>query len=75
MVPEGQLVSDVGTLNRKQRRRIRYNGRAKNQPYNLGIKEYKRLHGDEPKRVLYYKKEMSQAFRELKGDINAEKES
>lgn len=37
-------------------------------PINLGIKEYKRNHIDEPKRIRYYKEEMWKAFHELKGE-------
>lgn len=38
------------------------------QPIDLGIKQYKREHGNEPKRVLYFKTEMWKAFQELKGE-------
>lgn len=38
------------------------------QPINLGIKEYKRNHLAENKRIRYYKEEMWKAFHELKGD-------
>lgn len=36
-------------------------------PIDLGIKEYKRNHLAESKRIRYYKEEMWKAFHELKG--------
>lgn len=47
--------------------------KPKTTPTVLGINKYKKLHSDEPKRVLYYKKEMWNAFHELKGEDMKEK--
>lgn len=40
--------------------------KPRNTPTDLGINAYKRLHSDEPERVVYYKQEMWKAFHELK---------
>lgn len=42
--------------------------RPRTAPIDLGIKQYKREHSNEPKRVLYFKQEMWNAFHELKGE-------
>jgi hypothetical protein len=41
-----------------------------NAPIDLGIKQYKREHSNESKRVLYFKQEMWKAFHELKGEAH-----
>lgn len=52
--------------NRATRRKYKVEGHGKQQPIDLGIKQYKREHGNDRKRVLYYKVEMWKAFHEFK---------
>lgn len=47
-------------------RAIKHFYRPQTMPTNLGINAYKKLHRNEPKRVLYFKQEMWKAFYELK---------
>lgn len=52
--------------------KMKYHFRPNSQPTMLGINKYKKQHGDEPKRVVYYKKEMWYAFHELKKEKQSE---
>lgn len=56
----------MAVRNRATRRRLGGNTFGKGTPIDLGVKEYKRKHRNEPKRVLYFKQEMWKAYRELK---------
>lgn len=55
---------DTKTKNNWQEQKHMY--KPRNTPIDLGIKAYKLMHSNEPKRVLYFKQEMWRAFHELK---------
>lgn len=66
MTPEFSKKDVTLAHNRKTRRWARLKGFGTNKPTDLGIKAYKKLHPDEPKRVVYYKTEMHKALKEMR---------